>query len=86
VVPFLVERSLELFLIDVIEKVNEIADTNELSKVNPSILKKAIEDMPKYEFMKFAVEDLEEFQCLKKKKSEIKAEKIQKKKPSKTEI
>lgn len=72
-----------MFLTDVLEKVNEIADANDVPKACPSILRKAIEEMPKYEFMKFAVEDLEEFQGMKKKKSEIKTEKVQRKKSSK---
>lgn len=48
-----------MFLIDVIDKVNELVEANDLAKVNPSVLRKAIEEMPKYEFMKFAVEDFE---------------------------
>ncbi|EAS03716.2 histone-like transcription factor and archaeal histone protein (macronuclear) [Tetrahymena thermophila SB210] len=73
-IPYILSRSLELFLEDILQQTVQVCKDYDLNKVQPPALKKAIE-LSKYNFIEKSlegVEDLENSKLLKRKKSQSK--------------
>ena len=54
------ERSLEMFLQELLKECETVAEAHMSGKLTPSILKKALLGMEKYEFMADTVDDIED--------------------------
>jgi hypothetical protein len=58
-VPPLVEQSLEYFLVDLLKKCDEVAREHGINKLTPPVLKKALNSLETYDFLKDALDDVE---------------------------
>lgn len=57
--PPLVEQSLEYFLVDLLKKCDEVARDHGINKLTPPVLKKALNSLDSYDFLKDALDDVE---------------------------
>lgn len=59
-VPPLIEKSLQFFLIDLVKKSEEVAAEHGVNKLTPAILKHALLGLDSYDFMKDALDDVDD--------------------------